>query len=249
MAREYVKSICALVWGVASRFYFALPAILFDPKDIYSETLKNTPPEWESLHAAAQVLAGVFDLIPPDTFWWVLALTALWALVCTYHEARSSAATGHPTPDWSARDAFRHVMIYSKWALGRHPDDKKYYEAVQRTLTDSASIGALWVWARPVTGSFHTEGKLQRLRAIDWKDLHFDYVSCASDATDTAEIIDYGNNSSDRYVDAQVNRAQVMSLWPKASRWARWRDGSYSARLQFHEQERDGYVTRQASES
>lgn len=242
MVREYVKSICALVWGVVSRFYFALPAVLFDPKDIYSETLKNTPPEWESLHAVAQFLAGVFDLIPPDAFWWVLALTALWALVCTYHEARTSANSSAPLgPDVSARWLFRHLLVDSKWSLGRgvqlgtDADEKRtggeLYKAVQGALRDAARLGALQVWARK-RGDMGMRYPLEEIDKDRWENIQFDLMTCMG-VEESATANEWLSVRPDILEDVMINRQQALRLWPKATWLERCRDKTRHDRLAF----------------
>lgn len=144
-------------------------------------------------------------------------------------------------PDISLQEAFQHVMLYSKWALGKSPDDDDYYISIESEIRDKARLGLLRVWARPIqemSGGFRQTQS--EVRPEKWDHYRVDIPSCVYDPEPSALIMDYTNRKWLRLDDAMANRQQVLKLWPKANWWERERDPEYVHRSKYFEEEKKG---------
>ncbi len=143
----------------------------------------------------------------------------------------------------SLRDAFQHTMLKSKFAIGTDPDSEDYYTNIESDIRDKARLGQLTVWARPLQAM--TGGSRKTLAPVSpekWDQYRISLPSCIYDSELSALIIDHTNPTWLKHEDAQVNRQQVLSLWPRSSWWERIRDPANVRRLQWFEQERQGPV-------
>ena len=144
-----------------------------------------------------------------------------------------------PAPDWSMQDAFQHVMIYSKRAVGTNPDDDNFYTDVEGDLRDAARIGQIKVWAREghtARGGFRNT--LMELSPDVWEHYRISLPTCIYDQEESARITDYRTNPWTEYEDTRVTKTQILSRWPGASWWERWRDPQHKRRLAFFQEER-----------
>lgn len=146
-----------------------------------------------------------------------------------------------PCPNMSMRDAFQHVLLRSKAAIGTDPNDDSFYPNAESIVRDAARLGRLLVWARPLqdfSGGFRQT--LSPIASEKWRDLRLDLMSCVYDAQSTARLSDYSKDPWNQFEDVQVISQQVLSLWPKSNWWERWRDPQDGRRLEWFEQERLG---------
>ncbi|MGH6661122.1 MAG: hypothetical protein ACREB6_06260, partial [Rhodospirillales bacterium] len=161
-----------------------------------------------------------------------LVLAVGWA----YHELRMRLPE-YVSPDVSAREAFRHLMLDSKWALGRNPDDSGFYHDIERELKDAARLGKLKVWARLMPRM--RGGYPKALEEIDpsrWNDMDFDLVTCMG-GSDSATITDHSTTNWIYYEDTQLNQAQILVNWPKANWFQKHQDRLYKERKRFYSNE------------
>ncbi len=150
-----------------------------------------------------------------------------------------------PIPNMSARDGFQHVMLHSKWAVGRHPDDGNIYQDVDREIGREARLGRLKVWGelRPsMNGGFAVRPK--EFRPEDWEHLHFDYPSCVSQSDNGAVITDYSGKDWIHYERAALSQNQLFALWPKANWFERLCDKTRQDRLSYFKGEQKQYRLR-----
>lgn len=196
---------------------------------------------------------GMPDIGSVPLTWIIPAVPLLlWVLGGLLLKATSlqRAADLDPEPNMSARDAFQHVMLHSKWALGRNPDDGNIYGDVDREIGKAARLGRLKVWGElkpKMRGGFAV--RPSEFPAEDWEQLHFDYQSCVSLSPEGAIVVDYRKSEWIYYEKVEVSKTQVFNLWPKANWLERLKDRSRPRRLEFFREEQGAYVTRQAPES
>lgn len=140
-------------------------------------------------------------------------------------------------PDVSAREAFKHLMLDSKWALGKDPDIDGFYNLINGELKDAASLGTLKVWARvrPKMRGGYPE-PLTEIEPSRWDKLTFDLPSCMA-AGDTAMLMDYSDSHWVYLEDAQLNKAQILANWPKANLFQKSMDKFYKDRKRFYSNE------------
>ena len=198
---------------------------------------------------AVSIIATIFKLLDVDMQWlrdlswgWVFAPVAAWLLIAYVRRWMASQASIDCNPNWSAKDAFRYLMVDSKWALKKNPDDGNIYIDVEGSLRDKARLGRLTVWARPkaqISGGLWKT--MKKIGENEWDDLTFDLVSCVSDMSTSAHLVDLAQTQSDKYEDAHVNKEQMFFVWPEASFWERHRDPQFQRRIDFFEKERCGY--------
>ncbi|TDI60723.1 MAG: hypothetical protein E2O91_04760 [Alphaproteobacteria bacterium] len=150
----------------------------------------------------------------------------------------------NPKPDVSARFAFRHLMVDSKWALGKRApvgknqnDPDNFYPEIEGTLRDAARASRLKVWAREEP-SLRSKGgfknTLEEGPAREWKLRRFNLPTCMDVNTPTACLGKYGGKILE---DAMVCKKQVLINWPKANFFEKWRDPHYKDRLKFFKDE------------
>jgi len=187
-----------------------------------------------------------FGVVVADVpvIWFIVAAPVLfWLLVGLLIQAVSLQKNLDldPVADWSMQKAFQHLMLYSEHSIGTDSDDDAFYTEIEVTLRDAARLGRLCVWARQVQtmrGGFRQT--IMNLPQSDWEHLRISLPTCVHDQAESALILDYHTDPWTQYEHAQVNRSQVLNLWPKASWWRRWRDRRYKQRLAFYEKERQG---------
>lgn len=218
------------------RFWIWAPSILLDPFDINERVVQPMLPD------------ELKFVLPWSPDWASVILVGLivWAGILTFHEQRKLALPIAPKPDWSARDAFRFLMLDSKWALGKNVDLNKtrwtqedwkteLFAQVEVQLRDAASIGKLLVWGRPqgtsIIGLYTT---MQLVDCHEWRRQRFDYISCLG-IGETAKIV--GNQGQVLFDDVKVNKAQIFALWPKATIWEKCHDKYSKNRIKFCQNE------------
>lgn len=198
-------------------------------------------------------LGQLFGLVDADTALWIISgftgfvfagvegwkrpLGRLWGHLSSQRVPASSALT----PNWSARYALRYLILNSKWALSKNPNEGNILVDAEGTLRDQARLGRIHVWARPkvkMKGTFWET--LRRVEEHEWDSLKFDLPSCFDDRWDSAHLIDFSQDMTDQYLDVQVNKEQVLSMWSEASWFSKWRDPQYKRRKRFLETERQG---------
>lgn len=148
-----------------------------------------------------------------------------------------------PKPDQSLKEAFQYLMLESKWSIGKSPEDESFYPDIESEIRDKARLGQLRVWARPKKTM--TGGATQTLAQLEpdcWDTHKVNIPTCIYDSEPSTIIIDYTKSEWALFDDAQVSRAQVESLWPRASYWVQKRDQTSNKRQEFFEQERKGPV-------
>jgi hypothetical protein len=203
--------------------------------------------------AASGILAFWGDLGMPEVgsvpLVWIIpaAPLAIWIFFGLLNKAVSLQRTADldPLPDMPGREAFQHVMLHSKWALGRNPDHGNPYEDVDREIGRAARLGRLKIWGElkpSMKGGFAVRPK--EFSPEEWEHLHFDYPSCVSHSPEGAIVTDYSGRDWVYYENVEMSREQVFNLWPKANWFERRRDETWQDRLDYFKEEQKHYVTR-----
>lgn len=145
----------------------------------------------------------------------------------------------HPLPDWSLVEAWKHLVLYSEWAIGRDFDAKKtsytanewnrdLYAEAQRQLQDGANLGRLQFWGRPKQNV--TIAAIKELRFDDWSAVSIG-VAGVHGLADSAWLHSYATD--DTYMDVMVNKQQFLQLWPRPNWIKRMRDKKLAKRKEF----------------
>jgi len=227
-----IKSTWLFIKGIFHRFYFWIPAFLFNPYDIGERLIKPMYPDF---------------YIPwsPDWAPFVLIALIFWAAVCTYHEVQKNnilltEEERNIVPDMPAEDAFIHIMLYSTFSIGTKPGENgDIYMDVDREMIDKARTGQLKVWARDVQK--YPQGFAEALRPIEkiaWSYSHFYLPSMVKDDYGSGMIVSRSNGEAGQMEAVTVNKDQVMKLWPKAGFFKRLCDPLNKTRLNFYTKER-----------
>ena len=164
-----------------------------------------------------------------------------------YQTLVSNAIPRDLIPDISAREAFRHLMLDSKWSISRYVETSeegkanntggKLYNELEAELRDKVRAGRLKIWARPQVK--FSGGLIQTQIEIEpslMEGARFDLVSCMG-MGESARIIDYTTQSWTVYEDVMINKAQMLFLWPKANWFEKKRDSTYEGRTKFFRKE------------
>lgn len=230
---KWIKTAARLVWESIGGKLAILPIVA---ATIVSR-LKLVPGQ--------EIVAGDFEIQVS----WVVAAAIIvsWLIGGLLIKAvkLQRAADLDPQPDMSGREAFQHIVLHSKWALGRNPDRGNLYQDVDREIGGSARLGRLKVWGEltpSMKGGFPV--RLREFPAEEWAHLHFDYPSCVSNSPEGARITDYSGNDWIYYENVEMCREQIFNLWPKANWFERRRDKARQNRLDFLKKEQESYVTR-----
>lgn len=141
-------------------------------------------------------------------------------------------------PNMSMRDAYRYLMLDSKWSLGRKVDPYeqsassnssggRLYGAINDELYDVLNKDRLKVWS----GSKEIpEGRWK-------KDLRLDLTTIMG-RDDSAVVSDCRTNPSTQHYDVAVDKKQFLKLWPKATFFERRKDKKLrSYREMFYDRE------------
>ena len=178
---QICRSLGLFASGILRQFWVWAPAFLLDPYDLWNRLVKPIIPQDQQ-----------FDLPwSPDWAPYVLVALIGWAALLTYHELRVSGPSESPKPDMPGREAFRYLLIKSKWAVGRRWKDGNLYVDVESELRDKAHNGRLTVWARDAQQMRRSQGggfrpTLVQIQSSDWMHLNFDLPSCVYEQSDSA---------------------------------------------------------------
>ena len=159
----------------------------------------------------------------------------------------SEPVRGGQPYDMTAHDAFRHILVNSRWASGKYdgegmqPLSKSLLEQTDTLLRDAASEGLVRVWGRPMTGSSLRQARVEIPREY-WRDAAFDLVTCwITPTVSPSTWIQRGGGVA--YNDVAFNAAEVHACWPTASWFSRRRDPYLNGRDRaetFDRAEREG---------
>ena len=144
-----------------------------------------------------------------------------------------------PSPDASARKAFRRLILDARWGLGRDSADKDFYEDISKELRDKARLGLFKVWAREDGGAFAPPNAIREITPDEWDHLNFCLPSCMG-AGPWARLLDYSGERLGLLIDASINQAQLRSVWPAANIFQKLMDRTYGKRQTFYESETKG---------
>lgn len=210
----------------------------FSPDEWISALIYSPPPWVYSIwvRVGAVVFGGLLG-------WWTYKLFQTWKL--NRSEVDESLAYEEelkPVPDMSIRDAFKHILLYSKLAIGQDTDNEHYYDYPHREIIDKARIGRLNVWARKkqrYSGGFPEV--LEPVSEEKWSNMAIDLPSMVYDEYETGIIRDETNwRDPIEFYDVQLNKAQVLELWPKAKKGDLKNDPLHEKRLAFFREEKSG---------
>jgi len=116
-------------------------------------------------------------------------------------------------PNWSIHELFFYL---EPEALDR-PQDKLWQKAGDE-IRDALSLGRLRIWGRPSkTKLGDWIGERAALRPIEkayWEKAFFTYTFFDASARDTTHCYSDRDTGRPAYTDLQVNRAEVLKLWP-----------------------------------
>jgi hypothetical protein len=130
-------------------------------------------------------------------------------------EAELTAANADPDdgPNWPIHELFSYL---EPEVLDR-PKDALWQKAGDE-IRDTFSLGRLRVWGRPSeTHLGKWIGERAALRLIDkkyWEKAYFTYMFFDASAHDQTQVYADRDTGRPAYTDLQVNRAEVLKLWP-----------------------------------
>jgi hypothetical protein len=130
-------------------------------------------------------------------------------------EAELTAAKADPDdgPNWPIHELFSYL---EPEVLDR-PQDNLWQKAGDE-IRDAFSLGRLRVWGRPnETHLGKWVGERAALRLIDkkyWEKAYFTYMFFDASAQDQTQAYADRDTGRPAYTDLQVNRAEVLKLWP-----------------------------------
>jgi hypothetical protein len=190
-----------------------------------------------------EIVAGPIDVQAR----WIIAaaIIVMWLIAGLLIKAvkLQMSADLDPDPDFPGQEAFRYLLIDSKWAVGRKWSNGNLYVDVEGELRDKAHQGRLKIWARDAAKMRSSGGgfrpTLMQIQPSEWIRLTFDLTSCVYKQWDSAHLVDVRADRSDQYGDVQMNRRQLMSVWPKAPWWEKWFDSDRKEREENYTKERN----------
>jgi hypothetical protein len=116
-------------------------------------------------------------------------------------------------PDWPIHEVFS----YLEPDVLERPDDNLWQKAGDE-IRDALSLGRLRIWGRlHKTNLGDWVGERAALRLIDkkyWEKAFFTYIFFDSSAQDATHCYSDRDTGRPAYTDLQVNRAEVLKLWP-----------------------------------
>ena len=146
--------------------------------------------------------------------------------------------TKNVVPDMSIRDAYKYLMLDSKWSLGQRvnpydnaassqSDGAQLHSKIADELKKAAYTGKLKIWVHHDT----------ELEARSWEKMIIDITTCMGRG-DSVLVHDYKTKPITTYSNAMVNRYQLHSLWPKSNWLEKYKDEDlYNLRKTFYEKE------------
>ena len=146
----------------------------------------------------------------------------------------------------TAHDVFRHILVNSKWASGKHDPDgmnplgSSLLEQVDNQLREAANEGQIRVWGRQITGSALPQVRVQIPKEY-WQNAGFDPITCWMHLEVSPKTW-VRRGAGTEYEDIAFNRHEVLKFWPVASWLRRYRDAYLNERDNpaFDEAERKG---------
>lgn len=158
----------------------------------------------------------------------------------------SGARTNRPY-DMTAQDAFRYLIVYSRWASGKPDSDEtgsvgsSLLEQASDLLCDAACNEQIRVWGRPSRGSMLRETRIL-IPADYWQRAGFNLISCWGDPTENPSTWVKRAGGDEVYDDLALSASEVRRVWPAASRYAQKRDPFLKERDndKFEKAERNG---------
>ena len=142
-----------------------------------------------------------------------------WAAIAWFLQR---ANTSSAAPDFSGKDAFRYLILDSKWASGKGPGQDNYELAfdTEPVVRDACATGQIKVWGRVLQR--HPAAGTNPLRAIDldfWKDGRFDSVSIVYSSYPTITANRPFGIPTELLEDIQFNEAEFKKKWKPSLFW------------------------------
>lgn len=136
------------------------------------------------------------------------------------------------------REAFRHVLLNSKFALRTDPEAEGIYTNAELAIRDAARGGRIEVWGRPPLKAQGGFGRtLIDVPPEEWNHLVIDLPSVVCDSAMSAMLTGVPSCKA-HYEYVMVNKGQVLTLWPRANWWQRHRDPMRKPRLEWFDLQR-----------
>lgn len=214
--------------GILHRFWLWMPALIFDPFDLYDRIIKPQLPEkWR-----------VDIPFPSDFAFYALIALLLWAAILTYHEVRVKLPKAS-IPNMRIKDAIDYLVNDSILKMRRPPPTERNGKRVvvsgaehtqaRRLLAERIYSGSLDIWGRvdrmprgtarfydfdltPIPKEYWLNARLH-LRAV-----FFDTVNRSqTDVEVFDELIPISASENPTYSGLYLCREQVHAVWPKKS--------------------------------
>ena len=192
--------------------------------------------------SAASASLGFFGLpvtltLGNPLFWVaVLSPVAIWSIIGLLNTAVNLQDKIDLVPqyDVSVREAFHHLIVDSKWVLGKDPHAENFYPEIEGVLRDAARNSRLKVWARAAPAMRGGGGFIETLAEIpprEWRGARFDLPTCMDFTSPFACMT---KSSGDILEDVRVSQKQFLSIWPRANIFEKWNDPQYKRRKEFY---------------
>jgi hypothetical protein len=212
---------CVPVIGFVLSFFFG-----FSPPKDWGAAMSFVAPveSWWAAHAVHPVLAAFFAGLLFGT----VLLPEIWRIVRDTHFATEAR------PDWDLREAVDHLRVRSKWAIGRiyYTDKGRLLEEdIEEVLRDAASQGRIMIWGRPTpTGveALFSRGTEIKVPFPDLQSMSLDLTTIDDSTAPNGAVL--RAHSQDQYRFLRVNRREIQSEWPSASRARLFFDRTWKSR-------------------
>jgi len=142
--------------------------------------------------------------------------------------------TDKPEPNWTLREAFKYLMLDSKWSIGRKvnpfssgsgPADP--YNDMKATINKAIMESKIKFWYQHNT----------EFGPKDVDDFDIDLTNCMGSG-DSAVLRLFSEGDWTRFDDVMVNKRQFISVWPKANWYQKYKDKDlYILRYLFYQKE------------
>jgi hypothetical protein len=160
--------------------------------------------------------------------WWmpyVVALFGLWLTAYAFYRQSEARRQSGPQPDWSGKDAIRHVWLRSKWSFQTtvDTDGRRMIQAIN-VMRDAARQQRIKIWGRLASDSFpgaELPAVLEPIAPEYWKRASFDLTTLISEDGITLATEPL-NVHTPTYDDLWFNRGEVLALWKAANMFRLW---------------------------
>jgi len=145
---------------------------------------------------------------------------------------------GKIEPNMTMRDAFKYLMLDSKWSIGKkfNPFDNsgssrspncQLYGQMTNDIEEAAKSGRIKVWVNNNV----------ELEPLQWENLSIELTTCMGFG-DSAIVLDHSVDPVEQLENTMINKHQFLSMWPRANCFQKLKDlDLYMFRRMFYQKE------------